>query len=176
MKKWEKILQKTVLILISSLDICVEEINALSGFYEKWQAESDQLTKILWFPILEDGSTWSDKNLLKFNKRRASMPSCTIQNPSRFKADVVSYIKQEWKYSGRTNLVAIDSSGKVESKSGLDMLWMWGDKVKYFTKYEEKAIWQMATTLPTVEIIFGRIDSSIDFVSVSFLFVTNYLL
>ena len=165
-KKEKKVFQeKTVLILISGLDISTE-ITVLGEFYQKWQKQrkSELQTQVIWLPVIESGTNW-DKCIHKFKELRRLMPWYTIEEPWLIKEEVVSYIEQEWEYAGKTILVALDSSGKVQSKNALDMLWMWGEPFLDFTESEELSLWQKYTNV--LELIFGRTGHTIDFNSVS---------
>ncbi|KAJ7956133.1 protein SIEVE ELEMENT OCCLUSION B-like [Quillaja saponaria] len=70
---------------------------------------------------------------------------------------IIKYIKEEWNFSKRLTLVALDPQGRV-SPNALNMLWIWGNLAFPFTREKEETLWKAETW--GLELLLDGIDST----------------
>ncbi|KAJ4822520.1 hypothetical protein Tsubulata_048065 [Turnera subulata] len=155
----EELRDKSVLLLISGLDISKEEILTLGKLYQEAQMRPDVQYHVLWIPIVDKTTTWDQDKQQKFEKLLSLMPWYTVPEPSKIKAEVIKYIKKVWEYTGKTMLVPLDPQGRVQSMNALDMLWIWGNSAFPFFHGKEESLWEMQSW--TIDLFIDGIDKNI---------------
>lgn len=157
--------KRTVLLLISDLDIAHEEIFVLEQMYNGSRGRHDYLYEIVWLPIILNGDLdprspgWDEANLEKFTQLRGMMPWYSVYHPSLIEPYVTKYIREVWHFTSRTILVALDPQGKAVSPSALYMMWIWGNSAFPFTKEREEVLWKGEVW--TLELIIDGMDPKI---------------
>ncbi|XP_057812419.1 protein SIEVE ELEMENT OCCLUSION B-like [Salvia miltiorrhiza] len=130
---------KTVLLLISDLEISIEEINQIKYFYKE-RKKSECHYEIVWLPIvekIEETKEFDDRVV----ELKCSMPWHSLEHPRLIKQGFVKYVREEWRYSKKSIMVSIDQRGKVAHQNALHMMWTWGNAVYPFTHRREAELW-----------------------------------
>lgn len=131
---------KTVLLLISSLEISQEEITKLSEFYKESRTNAKLQYEIVWLPIVE--KSVSEETIEKrFAELKTKMPWHTLVKPGMLKPGLARYAKEEWKYSKKSIMVALDQQGRVVNQNAFHTLWTWGNEVYPFSLKHELNLW-----------------------------------
>ncbi|PKI66640.1 hypothetical protein CRG98_012982 [Punica granatum] len=141
----EALRKRTVLLLISNLDIAHEDINVLRNMYTESRTMHDNHYEIVWIPIVDSdprSPEWDEAHLHRFTELQAMMPWHSVHHPSLIEPYVTKYIREAWHFSNRTILVALDPQGKVVSTNALHMMWIWGNLAFPFTKEREDELWK----------------------------------
>ncbi|XP_022743599.1 protein SIEVE ELEMENT OCCLUSION A-like [Durio zibethinus] len=128
----ENMRNRHVLLLISDLDISIEEIKVLNWLYQK----NDQMYAIVWLPIV-NLSTYDTERF----KELKQLMKWSVVEPSRIELDVVEFIKKEWSFIKKTIAVSVNPGGEVTCQNALPMLWTWGNLAFPFTDKTEQELW-----------------------------------
>ncbi|KAH6755664.1 hypothetical protein C2S53_010528 [Perilla frutescens var. hirtella] len=128
---------KTVLLLISDLDISYDEILILSKFYHESRKMQELQYEIVWLPIVEMVEEYNEE----FKELKMKMPWHTLQHPRLLKPGFVRFVREEWHYSKKAILVALDPRGKVANLNAFHMVSTWGNTAYPFTQTRELDIW-----------------------------------
>ncbi|GFS39875.1 sieve element occlusion amino-terminus protein [Actinidia rufa] len=148
--------RKTVLLLISDLDMHHEEVAVLAQIHD----EKEELNyEIVWLPIVDRSTPWNEENQNKFQQLQSLMPWYTVVKPSLLEPVVIRYIKEVWHFSKKLMLVALDPQGKVVCPNALHMVMIWGNFPYPFTSTREESLWKDETW--RLELLVGGIDSNI---------------
>ncbi|XP_059657212.1 protein SIEVE ELEMENT OCCLUSION B-like isoform X1 [Cornus florida] len=150
--------RKTVLLLISDLDVSNEEILTLGDIYhESRTARKDQIHyDVVWLPIVERSITWNEGYQRKFEQLQSMMPWHTLHHPSLLEPAVTRYIKEVWHFQRKMMLVVLDPQGKVVCPNAHHMMWIWGNFAYPFTTAKEEALWKEETW--KLELLVDGID------------------
>ena len=149
--------KKTVLLLISDLDISHEEVLVLTQIYKDSRIQSDLNYEVVWVPVVDDQRPWNDSQD-KLEQLRSKMKWHMLQHPELLKPAVVRYLKQEWQFEKKPILVVLDKQGRVTSPNALHMVWIWGNMAYPFTSIKEKALWKEKSW--TLELLVDSKDRS----------------
>ncbi|XP_017976107.1 PREDICTED: protein SIEVE ELEMENT OCCLUSION A-like isoform X1 [Theobroma cacao] len=128
----EKLRKKHVLLLISDLDISIEEIKVLNRLYQM----NNQRYEILWFPIV-DVATYEK---IKFSELKQLMKWGAV-DPSNIGPAFIEYIKKECNFLKNPIAVSLNQEGDVTCLNALPMLWTWGNSAFPFTDEKEHQLW-----------------------------------
>ncbi|KAL1534740.1 hypothetical protein AAHA92_30884 [Salvia divinorum] len=148
---------KTVLLFISDLNISHDEIFILTQIYQASRKLSELQYEIVWLPIVD--CVEDEEFEIKFAGLRKKMPWYTLRQPGLLEAAVVKYVKEEWHYSKKTIVVALDPNGKVSSPNAYHMLWTWGNAAYPFTQTRELEIWSSQEW--SLKLLINDIDQTI---------------
>ncbi|KAF5939230.1 hypothetical protein HYC85_023489 [Camellia sinensis] len=149
----EVLRKKTVLWLISSLDISLDELSILEQIYiESSSRQSgwkklDNLYDIVWIPIVDQSSMqWTESMQNKFESIQSTMPWYTVQHPSLIGELTIKFIKEHWHFSFiKPIMVVLDPQGKVVNSNAFHIIWLWGSNAFPFTTLREEALWEEQT-------------------------------
>ncbi|CAL5428398.1 unnamed protein product [Camellia sinensis] len=149
----EVLRKKTVLLLISSLDISLDELSILEQIYiESSSRQSgwkklDNLCDIVWIPIVDQSSMqWTESMQNKFESIQSTMPWYTVQHPSLIGELTIKFIKEHWHFSFiKPIMVVLDPQGKVVNSNAFHIIWIWGSNAFPFTTLREEALWEEET-------------------------------
>ena len=122
-----------MLLFISSLDITDDDISILKPVHELTKKENQY--KIVWVPIVEQ---WTDELRKKFDVLKNKMPWYTVQYSGTIAG--LKFIKEEWNFKGKPQLVVMNAQGKVEHSNAFHMIRLWGVKAFPFTETTEKEL------------------------------------
>lgn len=135
----EVLRRRDVLLLISDLDLPLEEIEVLENVY---MMRHDIQYEIVWIPIVDRLTGWSEQHQNKFAELQSKMPWYTVTSPLVIRPPVIRYIKEFWKFDKKSIIVALDKQGKVSSKNAFHMVWIWGNLAFPFADEKEEALWR----------------------------------
>lgn len=150
--------RKTVLLLISDLDLLHEEIVILHKFYRE-QIKSDVEYEVVWLPVVDRSKPLTEENQNKFHELQKEMPWYTLLQPSLLEPAVVRYIKEVWHFTKKAILVVLDLQGKVVCRNALHMMWIWGNTAYPFTNSKEESLWKEETW--RLKLLVDDIDATI---------------
>lgn len=155
----EVLRRKTVLLLISDLDILHEEILILSQCHHEMKERHDLLYEIVWLPVVDKTTPWTEAHQMKFEQVLSMMPWYSVHHPSLIEPAVVRYIKEVWHFTKKLILVVLDPQAKVVCTNALHMMWIWGNLAYPFTSMREESLWKEETW--RLELIVDGIDPAI---------------
>ncbi|XP_030531296.1 protein SIEVE ELEMENT OCCLUSION B-like [Rhodamnia argentea] len=141
----EVLRKKTVLLLISDLEIAIEDIELLNHMYRESRSRAEYQFEIVWLPIVDidpKSAAWDMTHQQKFEELQSIMPWHTVHHPSILDPAVIKYIREVWRFSKRFIIVALDPQGKLASPNALHMIRIWGSVAYPFTKEREEALWK----------------------------------
>lgn len=131
---------KTVLLLISDLEISDEEITKISHFYQESRSKTELQYEIVWLPIVEKMEE-TEELKKKFLDLKCKMPWHALEHPRLIKPGFVKYVREEWSYSKKSIMVSIDQRGKMSHQNAFHMMWTWGNAAYPFTHGREVKLW-----------------------------------
>ncbi|KAI7995070.1 Protein SIEVE ELEMENT OCCLUSION B [Camellia lanceoleosa] len=163
----EVLRKKTVLLLISSLDISLDEISIHEQIYNEFSSrlsrgkKLDNLYEIVWIPIVDQSSMqWTESMQNKFKSIQSTVPWYTVHHPSLIGELTIKFIKERWHFSFiKPILVVLDPQGKVVNTNAFHMMWIWGSNAFPFTTLREEALWEEETW--RLEFLVNGIDPTI---------------
>ncbi|CDP15097.1 unnamed protein product [Coffea canephora] len=151
--------RKTVLLLISDLDLSQEELPVLTHIYTEARSRPEFQYEIVWLPIVERSVTWNEGYEQKFKQLQSAMPWYTLHHPSLLEPAVARYIKEVWHFEKKMMLVVLDPQAKVACPNALHMVWIWGNHAYPFTLTKEEQLWKEETW--RLELLVDGIDPAI---------------
>ncbi|KAL3512661.1 hypothetical protein ACH5RR_025378 [Cinchona calisaya] len=155
----EVLRRKTVLLLISDLDLSLEELPVLTRIYQEAQSRPEFQYEIVWLPIVDRSQTLNEGHDQKFKQMQSSMPWHTLHHPSLLEPAVTKYIKEVWHFEKKMMLVVLDPQAKVVCPNALHMVWIWGNIAYPFTLFKEEQLWKEETW--RLKLLVDDIDRSI---------------
>ncbi|XP_076957915.1 protein SIEVE ELEMENT OCCLUSION B-like [Bidens hawaiensis] len=153
--------KKTVLLLISDLDISHEEILVLIQIYKDSRIQPDLHYEVVWVPVVDNLRTWNDSqsHQHKLEQLQSMMTWHMLHHPTLLEPAVINYIKQVWHFEKKPILVALDPQGQVASLNAFHMVWIWRNVAYPFTSMKEDALWKEESW--TLELLVDHIDQYI---------------
>ncbi|MFS7964157.1 putative sieve element occlusion [Helianthus anomalus] len=148
--------RKTVLLLISDLDISHEEILVLTQIYKDSRIQPDLHYEVVWVPVVDNLMAWNDSHQHKLEQLQSMMTWHMLHHPTLLEPAVIKYIKQVWHFEKKPILVSLDPQGRVASPNALHMVWIWRNDAYPFTSMKEDALWKEETW--TLELLVDSID------------------
>ncbi|KAF7136091.1 hypothetical protein RHSIM_Rhsim08G0180700 [Rhododendron simsii] len=156
----EVLKRKTVVLLISDLDIFEEERRTLVQFLHEPKTGSGLQYEIVWIPVVNRSTTsWNEENRQRFQQLQAKMPWYTLADPWLLNPVVIRYMKEVWNFSKKLILVVLDPQGKVVCNNALHMVMIWGNVAYPFSTVKEESLWKEATW--KMELLVDDIDREI---------------
>jgi hypothetical protein len=158
----EALRRKNVLLLFSGLEFSTDELLILEQIYNESKAHAprqENRYELVWIPIVDQTSEWTDQKQMQFEHLRESMPWYSVYHPSLISKAVVWFIQSEWKYKNKPILVVLDPLGRVACPNAIHMMWIWGSAAFPFTSYKEETLWKDETW--RLELLVDGIDSEI---------------
>ncbi|XP_048137022.1 protein SIEVE ELEMENT OCCLUSION B-like [Rhodamnia argentea] len=107
----EVLRKKTVLLLISDLDIAIENIELLNHMYKESRPRPEYQFEIVWLLIVDvdpKSAAWDMTHQQKFEELQSIMLWYTVHHPSILVPAVIKYIREVWRFSKRFIIVALD--------------------------------------------------------------------
>ncbi|XP_058739429.1 protein SIEVE ELEMENT OCCLUSION B-like [Vicia villosa] len=158
----EALRRKNVLLLFSGLEFSTDELLILEQIYNESKAHTkrqDNRYELVWIPIVDQTSEWTDQKQIQFENLRDSMTWYSVYDPSSISKAVVWFIQSEWKYKNKPILVVLDAQGRVACPNAIHMMWIWGSAAFPFTSSKEENLWKDETW--RLELLVDGIDSEI---------------
>ena len=144
------------MLLISDLDLSIDELVVLSSIYQESRTRSEYQYEIVWLPVLNRSVPWNEEHEKKFKYLQSQMPWYTLHHPSLLEPAVNRYIKEVWHFEKKMMLVVLDQQGKVACQNALHMVWIWQNLAYPFTHMKEEALWKEETW--SLELLVDGID------------------
>ncbi|TXG56162.1 hypothetical protein EZV62_017475 [Acer yangbiense] len=154
--------RKNVLLLITDLDVSLDELMILQQTYQDSRqhlTRTESQYEVVWMPIMDSTAQWTEDKQKKFEYVQGTMPWYSIHHPSMVDPAVIRYIKEFWNFKKKPILVVIDLQGKVVNTNALHMMWIWGIGAFPFTSAREEALWR--DEIWRLELLADSIDASI---------------
>ncbi|KAJ8431409.1 hypothetical protein Cgig2_004441 [Carnegiea gigantea] len=137
---------KTVLLLISDLDLIDEELIVLDKMYKEAKKGKNRLEyEIVWLPVVDRTINWTKEHETKFKELQYKMSWYTLFHPSLLDVASIRFIKEVWRFAKKPVIVSLDSAGKVVSENALHMILIWGNSAYPFTTIKEEELWKKQT-------------------------------
>lgn len=137
---------KTVLLLISDLDLIDEELIVLDKMYKEAKKGKNGLEyEIVWLPVVDRTITWTKEHETKFKELQYKMSWYTLFHPSLLDVASIRFIKEVWGFAKKLVIVSLDSAGKMVSENALHMILIWGNSAYPFTTIKEEELWKKQT-------------------------------
>lgn len=138
----EALRRKSVLLLISDLDVSQEELMILDHIYRESRMRPELQYEIVWVPIIDNSVPWTDAEQHKFEQLQSLMSWYTLHHPKVMEPAAIRYIKEVWKFAKKMILVSLDPQGKVACPNALHMYLIWGNMAFPFTTMKEESLWR----------------------------------
>lgn len=165
----EVLKRKTVILLISDLDIFEEELTILAQCHYEIKTRPGLHYEIVWIPVVDRSMPWNEESQQKFERLQAIMPWYMVAHPSLLEPAVIRYMKEVWHFSKKLILVVLDPQGKVVCNNALHMIMIWGNFAYPFTTAKEESLWREETW--KLELLVDGIDPAIlEWVSITLQF------
>ncbi|CAL5370171.1 unnamed protein product [Camellia sinensis] len=158
----EVLRRKNVLLLISGLDISMDELSILEQIYNDSRHQGtrlDHLYEMVWIPVVDRSVQWTDPMQKQFESLQSTMPWYMVHHPSLIDRVVIRFIREKWHFRNKPILVVLDPQGKVVSPNAIHMMWIWGSNAFPFTSAREEALWREETW--KIELLVNGIDQTI---------------
>ncbi|KAL4357258.1 hypothetical protein HN51_028565 [Arachis hypogaea] len=129
---------KNLFLFISGLDNIEDEIWSLKAIYNSISNDKDKKDyKILWVPVVEN---WTNEAKEKYEHLKSLMPWYVVQYFSLIKG--YKPLQEEWNYTGKPIVVAVDARGKIINKNALHLIFVWGISAFPFRIEDEERVSQ----------------------------------
>ncbi|GMP29481.1 hypothetical protein CsSME_00004566 [Camellia sinensis var. sinensis] len=146
----EVLRRKNVLLLISGLDISMDELSILEQIYNDSRHQGtrlDNLYEMVWIPVVD--------------RLQSTMPWYKVHHPSLIDRVVIRFIREKWHFRNKAILVVLDPQGKVVRPNAIHMI------------AREEALWREETW--KIELLVNGIDQTIlNWVNFIFLYLNNH--
>uniref|UniRef100_A0A7N0U4N6 Sieve element occlusion C-terminal domain-containing protein n=1 Tax=Kalanchoe fedtschenkoi TaxID=63787 RepID=A0A7N0U4N6_KALFE len=130
---------KILLLLISGLDISLNEISFLNDVYTELKIPDEQECELIWVPIHR--GSWTTSSEEKYKKLLQMMLWYTVEQPTVITKETKKFISDIWKFHRKPIIVALDVDGNVVCPNAIHLIHIWGAKAFPFTKPKERSLW-----------------------------------
>ncbi|KAI3799217.1 hypothetical protein L1987_34507 [Smallanthus sonchifolius] len=158
----EVLRKRNVLLLISGLDISVEEVAILEHIYMESRVQGsrmDALYEMVWVPIVDPNIEYTNAMDIQFEGIKNNMTWYSVYHPSNIDRAVKKFIGDRWHFRRKPILVVLDPQGKELSPNAIHMMWIWGSVAFPFTTAREEALWKDETW--KLQLLVDSIDPTI---------------
>ncbi|XP_074318130.1 protein SIEVE ELEMENT OCCLUSION B-like [Silene latifolia] len=131
--------RKTVLLLISGLDISNNELYLIEQSYTESRVHGYE---IVWIPVLDRSQQWTDTMQIQFETLQKTMPWYSVHHPSIISNAATNFFRNYWHYKGTPILVVLSPQGKVLNENAILMMWIWQNEAYDFTRIREERLWE----------------------------------
>ncbi|XP_047336937.1 protein SIEVE ELEMENT OCCLUSION B-like isoform X2 [Impatiens glandulifera] len=138
----EYLKHKNVLLLISDLDMSVDELSVLEQIYHD---SKQHAYEVVWIPVVDPSLQNNETTLRKFNTLQSTMLWYSLRHPSMIDRPVIRFLKEIWGFHVKPTMVVLDTQGKVLSTNAIPMMLIWGSIAFPFTSQKEKELWRGET-------------------------------
>ncbi|KAF5198033.1 Sieve element occlusion b [Thalictrum thalictroides] len=156
----EALRRKTVMLLLSDLDITEEELIILKQVYnDAYLEKSERPYEMVWLPIVDNSTEWTDAKQERFNRLQSLMPWYSVHHPSLIDPNVIKFIKEQWYFDKKPLIVVLNPQGLLVCSNAMHMIWIWGIMSFPFSRKREEDLWNEEKW--TIEFLIDGIDQSI---------------
>uniref|UniRef100_A0A7N0RBI4 Sieve element occlusion C-terminal domain-containing protein n=1 Tax=Kalanchoe fedtschenkoi TaxID=63787 RepID=A0A7N0RBI4_KALFE len=135
---------ETLLLIISRLDIPLDEILFLKDTYVELKTSVKQECEFIWVPI-HDGP-WTTSLEERYTKVSQMMPWYTVEHPTFITEETKKFVRDVWKFYRKPIIVVLDWRGRVKYPNAIHLMYTWGAKAFPFTRVRERALWMTEAT------------------------------
>ncbi|KAF8016417.1 hypothetical protein BT93_H1814 [Corymbia citriodora subsp. variegata] len=133
--KVEELKNKSVMLLISDLNLSNDDLATLTSIYNASTFKSDNY-EIMWIPIMEAHDEVMQKQFLDMRSR---MQWYTCE--SMVSKTAAKFIQKKWQFTQQTKVVVLNQQGKVVNMDSMMMIRLWGWKAFPFTELRGHELW-----------------------------------
>ncbi|XP_010550173.1 PREDICTED: protein SIEVE ELEMENT OCCLUSION B [Tarenaya hassleriana] len=143
--------RKTVLLLISDLNISQDELRTFEQIYTDSRknlmghdGKTHMPYEVVWIPVVDPIDDY-DRSLplqKKFEALRSTMPWFSVDSPKIIQRHVVKFMRERWHFMNKPILAVLDPQGNEVSLNALHMMWIWGTAAFPFTRTREEELWR----------------------------------
>ncbi|XP_030543444.2 protein SIEVE ELEMENT OCCLUSION B-like [Rhodamnia argentea] len=133
MVKVEELKNKSVMLLISDLNLSNDDLATLSSIYN---ASTFKNYEIIWVPVPEAYNETMQKQFLDM-RSRMQWYTCT----SMVSMAAAKFIQEKWQFRQQTKVVLLNQKGKVVNMDAMTMIRLWGWKAFPFTEKKDYELW-----------------------------------
>nr|XP_043627073.1 protein SIEVE ELEMENT OCCLUSION B-like [Erigeron canadensis] len=144
----EALKKKIVLLLISDLDLSIEEYWIFNYMHGMMRMETENKYEVVWLPVVPDDTEtpFDEVHQRQFEESRRMIPwFILVCDPLLLQPAVIKYIKEDWHFNHKPILVVMDPQGRIVNTNALHMIWTWGIEAFPFTSQKEEALWKEET-------------------------------
>ncbi|KAF8016420.1 hypothetical protein BT93_H1817 [Corymbia citriodora subsp. variegata] len=161
--KVEELKNKSVMLLISDLNLSNDDLATLTSIYNASTFKSNNY-EIMWVPITEAHDEAMQKQFLDM-RSRMQWYACS----STVSKTAAKFIQKKWQFTQQTKVVVLDQQGAVVNMDAMTMIRLWGWKAFPFTQPKGIELWNTQginwfelvvdkTIYPFIEHCFERKD------------------
>ncbi|KAL0326258.1 UNVERIFIED_CONTAM: protein SIEVE ELEMENT OCCLUSION B [Sesamum radiatum] len=144
--KLDVLREKTVLLLISELDIDKDkDLVILSDIYKEsrmHETSAENHYEVVWAPILDPSNKMTPDMEKILENNRTRMQWYSVNHPNKIDPLVIKLIREQFHYHDQPILVVLDPQGRVVNTNAIDMIWIWGNSGFPFSQASEEALWK----------------------------------
>ncbi|KAF8016422.1 hypothetical protein BT93_H1819 [Corymbia citriodora subsp. variegata] len=134
--KVEELKNKSVMLLISDLNLSNDDLATLTSIYNASTFKSENY-EIMWVPIVEEHVEAMEKQFLDM-RSRMQWYTCT----SMVCKTAAQFIRDKWQFRQQTKVVVLNEKGNVVNTDAMTMIRLWGWKAYPFTESKGKDLWK----------------------------------
>ncbi|KAF8016418.1 hypothetical protein BT93_H1815 [Corymbia citriodora subsp. variegata] len=133
--KVEELKNKSVMLLISDLNLSNDDLATLTSIYNASNFKSNNY-EIMWIPIMEAHDKVMQKQFLDMRSR---MQWYTCE--SMVSKAAAKFIQENWQFTQQTKVVVLNQQGTVVNRDAMMMIRLWGWKAFPFTELRGHELW-----------------------------------
>ncbi|KAF8016540.1 hypothetical protein BT93_H1913 [Corymbia citriodora subsp. variegata] len=134
--KVEELKNKSVMLLISDLNLLKDDLATLTSIYDASTFKSENY-EIMWVPIVEAHDEAMQKQFLDM-RSRMQWYTCT----SMVSKTAAQFIRDKWQFRQQTKVVVLDEKGNVVNTDAMTMIRLWGWKAYPFAESKGQDLWK----------------------------------
>ncbi|KAL9679078.1 hypothetical protein QQ045_016932 [Rhodiola kirilowii] len=151
--------RKTLVLLISGLDISSNVISFLKDIYVEYMTSLDEAhCEFIWLPI--HSGPWITSSEEQYTKLLETMLWYTVHPPTFLTEESKRFIRDVWMFHRKPIAVVLNENGKVVCPNAMHLLYIWRDKAFPFTRMRERTLWAAETRLSSIVLDFDTKISS----------------
>ncbi|KAJ0075151.1 hypothetical protein Patl1_33452 [Pistacia atlantica] len=158
----EVLKSKIVLLLISDMDITMDELRILQELiaYSGQCLNGKEIKyEVVWIPVVDRSTALAKAKQDQFENLLWKMPWYSVYDHSMVDPGVITYIKIVWQFKEKPIVVVIDPEGEMVNNNAFHMLRIWGILAFPFTRSKEAELWTRQTW--GIELLAENIDKII---------------
>ncbi|CAM8957988.1 unnamed protein product [Rhodiola kirilowii] len=146
--------QKTLVLLISGLDISSNVILFLKDIYVEYEGNCE----FIWLPI--HSGPWITSSEEQYTKLLETMPWYTVHPPTFLTEETKRFIRDVWMFHKKPIAVVLNGNSNVVCPNAMHMMYIWGAEAFPFTRMRERTLWAAETRLSSIVLDFDTKISS----------------
>ncbi|KGN61638.1 protein SIEVE ELEMENT OCCLUSION B [Cucumis sativus] len=131
----ESLLGKNVILVISGLDISVDDLTAIHQVYSELKAR-DANYEIIWIPIIPE--PYQEEDRKRYEYLRSTMKWHSVEFTTKISG--MRYIEEKWQLREDPLVVVLNPQSKVVFANAIHLIRVWGTEAIDFTHDRAKAL------------------------------------